>query len=35
MIIAHIEEAMAALEGQAGTHILSDDGTGSTPAYEG
>lgn len=35
VIIAHIDEAMAALQEQAGTHILSDDGAGGASTYEG
>ncbi|MGI9493209.1 MAG: carbamate kinase [Geminicoccaceae bacterium] len=35
VIIAHIDDAMAALEGRAGTQILSDDRVGSGPTYEG
>ena len=34
-IIAHIDEAMAAIEGQAGTHIVSDDYAGDNATYEG
>lgn len=35
VIIADIEDAMAALQGNAGTHILSDDSVGERVAYEG
>ena len=35
VIIAHLEEAMAALEGRAGTHILSEDRSGDAIRYEG
>ncbi len=35
VIIGHINHAMAALEGRAGTHVLSDDSRGDSSAYEG
>ncbi|MGI9436530.1 MAG: carbamate kinase [Geminicoccaceae bacterium] len=35
VIIGHIEDAMAALKGEAGTHVFSDDTLGDGPAYEG
>lgn len=34
-IIAQIDEAMAAIEGRAGTHIISDDSAGEDVTYEG
>lgn len=35
VIIAHITDAMAALQGRAGTHILADDREGHDLTYEG
>lgn len=35
VIIAHIEDALPALEGRTGTHVLSDDSTGENRIYEG
>jgi len=35
VIIAHIDDALPALEGRAGTHIMSDDSAGNGHTYEG